>query len=206
MFAAPRPAQRLCSFLLVLLLHGFLLFALLHFLVQRQTAIATAPEHLLEMIISTARPPAPVPQAAPPRRLTPAAPIQGGEHSGAMPSLAPPVAAPDITGLGQALLGCAPENIPNLTPDQRAHCTNVLGGGGFTRPDENAVIEPKSHVKDPVRRAAEMRARNTPGRIPCTSVTEAPAPHGSVAAPMVDPFCVIGGLLNGFGPLSGLAK
>jgi hypothetical protein len=205
MFAAPRPAQRMCSFLLVLLLHALLLFALLHFLVQRRTAIATAPEHLLEMIITTARTHAPVPpQAAPRRRLAPVAPIQGGEHSGAMPSLAPPVAAPDVTGLGQALFGCAPENIPNLTPDQRAHCTDTLGA--FTRPDENAVIEPKSHVKDPVRRAAEMRTKNTPGRIPCTEVMTAHTAAGNVAVPGTDPFCVIGGLLNGFGPLNGLAK
>jgi hypothetical protein len=205
MLAAPRPAQRMVSFLLVALLHALLVFALLHFLVQRQTAIATVPAHLLEMIISTARPP--VPQAVPRRRLAPAAPTQGGEHSGVMPSLAPPVAAPDITGLGQALFGCAPENIPNLTPDQRAHCTNVLSGGGFARPDENVVVEPPSHVKDPVRRAAEMRAKNTPGRIPCTSLTEVQTSlSGNTMVPLADPFCVIGGLLNGFGPLNGLAK
>jgi hypothetical protein len=192
----------MASFLLVALLHALLLFALLHFLVQRQTAITTAPEHLLEMIISTARPPTPAPATpAPKRKPMPVVPTPGGEHSGVLPSLAPPVAPPDITGLGQALFGCAPENIPNLTPDQRAHCTN-----SFTRPDENAVIEPKSHVKDPARRAAEMATKNTPGRIPCVGVMDAPAPHGTVAAPEINPFCVIGGLLHGFGPLNGLAK
>jgi hypothetical protein len=204
MLAAPRPAQRMCSFLLVLLLHALLLFALLHFLVQRQAPIAAQSEHLLEMIISTARPPVPVatPKAAPKRKPVPVLTNPGGETSGAMPSLAPPVAPPDITGLGQALFGCAPENIPNLTPDQRAHCTN-----GFTRPDQDAVIEPPSHVKDPARRAAEMRARNTPGRIPCTSLTEVQiSPAGSTLVPMADPGCVISGLLNGFHPLNGLDK
>jgi hypothetical protein len=193
----------MASFLLVALLHALLLFALLHFLVQPQRAIIAAPERLLEMIISTARPPAPVPAAPAPRRKpVPVLPAPGGEHSGAMPSLAPPVAAPDITGLGQALFGCAPENIPNLTPDQRAHCTN-----GFTRPDENAVIEPKSHVKDPARRAAEMATKNPPGRVPCTSITEVQTSLStSTLVPMVDPACAIGGLLHGFGPLNGLAK
>ncbi len=118
-----------------------------------------------------------------------------------MPSYAPPVAPPDVTGLGQALFGCAPENLSNLTPDQRAHCTN-----GFTRPDDNALVEPKSHVKDPLRREAEMRTKNTPGRVPCTYVTNAPAPHGSAPVPMVDPICGLDGLISGFRPLNGLEK
>jgi hypothetical protein len=102
------------------------------------------------------------------------------------------------------LFGCAPEN-PTLTPEQRAHCTNALGGG-FTRPDDNALVEPKSHVQDPARREAEMRTKNTPGRIPCTYITSAPAPHGSAPLPMVSPVCVLDGLINGFGPLNGLDK
>jgi hypothetical protein len=118
-----------------------------------------------------------------------------------MPSLAPPALTPDIRGLGQALLGCAPENLVNLTPEQRAHCHS-----GFSAPDESAVAEPPSHVKDPLRCAAEMKARNTPLRIPCTSVINAPVGGGAVAVPMADPFCVVEGAIKGFGPLSGLSK
>jgi len=106
-----------------------------------------------------------------------------------------------IRGLGQALLGCAPENLSNLTPEQRSHCP-----GGFSRPDDSAVTEPPSHVKDPVRRAAEMRARNTPLRIPCTSVIDAPVGGGTAAVPMVNPVCMVEGAVKGFGPLSGLPK
>ena len=51
-----------------------------------------------------------------------------------------------------------------------------------------------------------MRAKNTPGRVPCTYVTSAPAPHGAAPAPMVDPICALDGLINGFGPLNGLDK
>jgi hypothetical protein len=195
-------ASRLLSLLLVALLHALLLFAILHFMVVTPRAtVATAPEHLLELIINTAKKPAPVSLSAPRSRRAPISPKAGGVTSGAMPSYTPPVAPPDITGLGQALFGCAPENLTNLTPDQRAHCTN-----GFTRPDDSALVEPKSHVKDPLRREAEMRARNTPGRVPCTGVAKVAGPSGSNAAPMLDPICIIGGLINGFGPLNGLDK
>jgi hypothetical protein len=118
-----------------------------------------------------------------------------------MPSLAPPVETPDIRGLGQALLACAPENLVNLTSEQRAHCHS-----GFSAPDESALAQPSSHVKDPLRRAAEMKARNTPLRIPCTTVIDAPVGGGTAAVPMADPFCVVEGAIKGFGPLSGLSK
>jgi hypothetical protein len=205
MLASQRPqlaASRALSLVLVVLLHALLLFAVLHFMVTAQRSARPAPERLLEMIISTARKPVPMRAPAAPVRHMPSLAQPGGEYSGVMPSYAPPVAAPDITGLGQALFGCAPENIPNLTPDQRAHCTN-----GFTRPDDNALIEPKSHVQDPARREAEMRTKNTPGRVPCTSLTEVQTSlSGNTLVPLVDPVCAIGGLLNGFGPLNGLNK
>jgi hypothetical protein len=118
-----------------------------------------------------------------------------------MPSLAPPAQTPDISGFGQALLGCAPENLASLTLEQRAHCP-----GGFSRPDDRAVIEPPSHVKDPVRRAAEMRARSAPTRVPCVSIIDAPVGGGTVAAPMVDPVCAMRGAAEGFDPLNGLSK
>jgi hypothetical protein len=204
MLASQRPqlaASRALSLALVVLLHALLLFAVLHFMVMAQKGARPMPERLLEMIISTARKPVTVSARAAPVRRAPSLAQPGGEHSGLMPSYAPPVATPDITGLGQALFGCAPDN-PNLSPEQRAHCP-----GAFTRPDDNALVEPKSHVKDPARREAEMRTKNTPGRVPCTSLTEVQSsPGGSTMVPLVDPFCAIGGLINGFGPLNGLDK
>lgn len=192
-------SQRAISLGLVLLLHALLLFAVLHFMVKPPIRLNAA-ERVLEMIIPI--PPKPVAAAA--QRARPAAPVRaapGGVSSGAMPSLAPPVAPPDIAGLGQALLGCAPENLGNLTPEQRAHCRL-----GIAKPDDSLVVEPPSHVNDPVRRAAEMRAKNTPLRLPCTSITAAPVGGGVVAVPTINPVCVMGGLINGFDPLSGLSK
>jgi hypothetical protein len=193
-------SQRAISMMLVLLLHALLLFAFLHFMVQPQSRLQGTAERVMEMIIVIPR--RPLPASAPPARtIASARTASGGVSSGAMPSLAPPVAPPDITGLGQALLGCTLENLANLTPEQRAHCKFDLA-----RPDDSQVIEPPSHVKDPVRRAAEMRARNTPLRLPCTGITAAPVGGGTVAVPTVNPLCVLGGLINSFDPLSGLSK
>ncbi len=115
--------------------------------------------------------------------------------------MAPPPAAvtpPSLSGIGQNLFGCAPENLGNLSPEQRAHCTN-----GLARPDDSAMIEPPSHVKDPpARRAAEMATKNRPGRIPCTYI--AVDKGQGTAVPAVNLICLGSGLLNGFGPLNGL--
>jgi len=198
---ATSQSQRAISALAVLLLHALLLFAFLQFLVRPQSEGIRNPERLLELMISMPRVTAPPPPAAPARQRAPVRVRPGGEHSGAIPSLAPPVPTPDIRGLGQALLGCAPENLVNLTAEQRAHCHS-----GFSRPDDSAVVERSSHVKDPLRRAAEMKARTAPLRIPCTSVIDAPVGGGTAAVPMLDPSCVAEGAIKGFGPLSGLSK
>jgi hypothetical protein len=193
--------QRAISALLVLLLHAVLLFAFLQYLVKPQSAGLPNPERLLELMIRMPRVSAPVPPAAPARQRTPVRVQPSGEQSGGMPSPAPPALTPDIRGFGQALLACAPENLVNLTPTQRAHCP-----GGFSAPGESAVAEPPSHVKDPLRRAAEMKARSMPLRIPCATVIDAPVGGGTAAVPMVDPSCALDGALRGFGPLSGLSK
>ncbi len=191
-------SHRAMSLLLVLLLHALLLLALLHLMVTPQ-AIATRPERLLEMIIDTSRALAPAPEPVA-RQQRPAPAQRRGAPYRTMPSFAPPAEAPDIKGLGQAILGCAPENLSNLTPDQRAHCPNI-----FTRPDDSAVIEPRSRVKDPARRAAEMAAKNTPGHVPCTYIATDRAQ--GIAAPAVDLLCFADGLFGkGFAPLTGLPK
>ncbi|HEX4273588.1 MAG TPA: hypothetical protein VHZ32_19505, partial [Rhizomicrobium sp.] len=90
----PRPThqQRALSLLLVALLHAALLFAVLHFLVVTpKRGLASAPEHLLEMIINTAKKPVPIIIPAQRAPRAPARPTPGGETSGAMPSYAPPV-------------------------------------------------------------------------------------------------------------------
>ncbi len=100
-----------------------------------------------------------------------------------------------MQGLGKSLFGCAPENLNMLTPEQRARC-----GSPFTQPDDVAVIEPRSQVKDPARRAAELADKNTPMRVPCNHIKTQQLGFGGQKnyVPMVDPLCAINGLLNGF--------
>jgi hypothetical protein len=197
-YQGPSYRQRATSILLVSGLHAALLFALLHFLVQPQSRPAARAERLLEMFIRPQRVVAPAAQgqrAAAPRRQ------QGRTILTPAPSFAPPAQAPDITGIGRALTACVPENLSNLSPQERAHCPGV-----FHKPDETVLAMPQSHVKDPARRAAEMAAKNRPGRIPCTSVARVDTAAGAVAVPMLDPGCAIDGLINGFEPLNGLPK
>jgi hypothetical protein len=86
-----------------------------------------------------------------------------------------------------------------MTEDRRAHCPPQ-----FAMPDPARLSDPPSQVKDPARRATELAAKNTPGRIPCAVVMEQHTIYGTKAAPGIDPICAVKGLLFGFGPLSGL--
>lgn len=133
----------------------------------------------------------------------PSAPAQRRAVTPPAPVLSPLPAAPDIRPLGNSLFGCAPETLADLPPDQRAACAGSVGHA----PGDTELAMPKSHVKDPARRAAEMRTKNTPGRIPCAVLMNAPAPYGGKQIiPGADPFCVLHGLISGFGPLNGLEK
>ena len=122
----------------------------------------------------------------------------------AVPPIIPPVALPppppatDLRAFGDALFGCATENLNNLTPEQRAHCS---GFAALPR-DRDGVAEPRSLVKDLPRRQAELAARNTPARVPCTSLrSKSLGPGFQDTGAMVDPLCVLNGLINGFGGL-----
>lgn len=171
--------RRIISAALVLLLHLLLLVALL-----RSVIHPVRPTTIREIFFRLA----PQPDRAsplPPPLPAMATPPRGGVVSGAMPSLAP--AAPDIRGLGQALFGCAPENLGNLTQEQRSHCATSLA-----RPDGSAVAEPSTLVKDAVRWVGALKERNTPGRIPCTyiAVTPAMAGGGDNKVPMAEFACL----------------
>jgi hypothetical protein len=181
--------------MLVLLLHLLLLLGLLRSLTTPiKSSHATAQEMILRLLPMLKS--APAETAAPPTVASPQL------RSRVVPVVPPPIGnapAPSLSGLGQSLFGCAPENFANLSREQRAHCAI-----GLARPDETVMVEPQSRVKDPARRAAEMRTKNTPGRIPCTYI--AVDKGEGHAVPAVDPLCVLGGLIDGFGPLNGLGK
>jgi hypothetical protein len=174
--ALPQPSlrQRFGSLMLVVLLHALLLLAALH-AVSRHAA-PFAPRETLLRLLPLFKPPPP-----PPMPRVQAAPAPRAAVRPIVPP--PPTAAPapSLQGLGQALFGCAPENLVNLTPDQRAHCTGII-----TRPDDSVAVPPANV------RSARGASDTKPlvGRIPCTYITSAPAAHGSAPAPMLDLWCL----------------
>jgi hypothetical protein len=111
--------------------------------------------------------------------------------------VAPPAA--DLQQFGNTLFGCAPENLGNLTAEQRAHCNVVR----IAPPDDSVVTEAASHVQDPTRRAAELAGRNTPARVPCTSILSHSLGFTGKEdiGVMANSLCVLNGLFNGFGGL-----
>lgn len=194
----PDTTRRVGSAALVLLLHLALLLGLLRSLTAPIRSPTVKAQEMILRLLPQSKSPL-VKKAAPPAASSPQL------RNRIVPLVPPPLTnapAPDLSLFGKSLFGCAPENLGNLSREERAHCVT-----GLARPDGNAMTEPRSHVKDPRRRAAEMAAKNRPGRVPCTYVTAAPAPYGgSAPAPMLDPGCAIDGLLNGFEPLNGLPK
>jgi hypothetical protein len=192
-------AQRMTSLSLVLLLHALLLLLLLHAFTQKSGPRLMPRETILRLL----------PLLRPTPQTDEAGPRSAGTAQGARPALAPSAPAtapaapmPDVTGLGFNLFGCAPERLATLTPEERARCNT-----GLKAPGRDVVIIPKSHVLDPARRAAEMKAKNSPLRIPCTSTGSAPGPYFSKSVTgMIDPGCALRGLVNGFDPLTGEPK
>lgn len=186
--------HRMTSLALVMLLHGLLLMLLLQTFTYKNARILPTPGAILRLL--------PLLKSAPEQQAAP--------RSSARPRPAPLVipAAPeigaspqtqDLRALGDKLFGCAPERLAAMTPEERARCST-----GLAAPDRNVVTIPKSHVRDPQRRAAEMAARNKPLVVPCTYVIDAPAPYGSTLGVMANPICVLDGLVNGFGHPNGL--
>lgn len=187
-------AHRMTSLALVLLLHGLLLMALLQTFAHKGVRTLPTRETILRLLPQLK--PAPQQDAAPRSSARPRpAPmaVPAAPEIGASPN------APDLRALGDRLFGCAPERLAVMTPDERARCST-----GLTAPDRSTVIFPQSRVRDPQRRAAEMAAKSKPLVVPCTYITEAPAPHGTTPGVMVNPLCALDGLFNGFGHPNGL--
>lgn len=191
----PQSTQRITSLMLVMLLHGVLLMLLLHAFTQKGTRVLSPRETILRLL----------PLLRPTPREDAAASAGAARNARPLPApIIPPAvstepAAPDITGLGFHLFGCAPEQLARMTAQERARCAT-----GLKAPGREVVIIPKSHVQDPARRAAEMKAKNAPPRVPCTYTGSAPGPYFSNSVTgMIDPGCALRGLVNGFDPLTG---
>ncbi|MBA2589694.1 MAG: hypothetical protein H0U98_13845 [Alphaproteobacteria bacterium] len=180
---------RAVSILLVLILHALLIFALLTFMVRPQSSpFHMAPEtRLLEMFINTARPPKPeakkeAPASTPgpiPQTVVPGEPFT--------PTV--PIPAPDIRGFGQALVGCAPENLSNLDETQRAHCRKFGASGGY---DPGAVDYADRIGKVPGAKlwARELARKQAPLLLPCANASKVDYVYTGA--------CIVANIANGF--------
>jgi len=184
--------RRAISILLVLILHALLIVALLRSTVRPQTSALMLETHLSEIIINTARPsgqgtrkeapkPAPAPAAAQsvPPTLIPREPL----------ILQIPTPAPDITGLGQALMGCAPENFTNLDEAQRSRCRKL---GALPAYDPGAVDYADRTDKVPGARQweLELARKKAPLLLPCG--------NSRSADPVYTGACIVANIANGF--------
>jgi len=187
--------RRLASGVLVALLHLLVVLALLHMVTAPQRPFLSR-----EMIIRLTRP-APQPSGAETAPPLPTLVQPLPENFQTVPPSPPlPVPSLDLRGFGQRLFGCAPEALAGLTPQERSRCSKDIA-----RPDDNALLMPRSHVKDPVRRAAETAAKNTPGRIPCSYIAVEKSFGYQVPAASLD--CLYKGVTGAdLAPLTGLEK
>lgn len=128
-----------------------------------------------------------IPAPAPPSQVR----VPVFRYAPSPPPQAVITAPPGVNGLQLSLFGCAPENLANLTPEQRARCTSSLAMSGFTSTIPGTV---KELSLDPGRWRAAITARNTPLEVPCThleEVTNGTIGGGHSTAVFVDPQCVI---------------
>jgi hypothetical protein len=167
------------SITLVLLLHAIFLALLL---TPFPRAIMRAVPR--ETILFFPRP-EPLPEKPLPRRVI---------RSLTAPAFQYDVAPPDIRvappgQLGLSLFGCSPENLGNLTAEERAHCDGAFVAG--MRAMANGPM--KEHALHATRWAAVIHARNTAVRIPCTYITTTPGatPNTAITLPMAQPLCVL---------------
>jgi len=180
-------AHRAVSILLVLILHTLLVLALLRFMVRPQNSAFREAPRLFEMMIDTARLPAPRTRKGAPR---PAPARAAVEPAPQIPPLAEPLSptpTPDIRAFGQALVGCAPENVTNLTEAQRSQCRKF---GALPSYDPSAVDYADRSVPGAKRWARELARKNAPLLLPCG--------NSRSADPVYTGACIIANIANGF--------
>ena len=194
-YAAIGAKRRIASALLVALLHLLIVLALLHTVAAPPRSVSPR-----EILIRLTRPAPPPPSTAPapplPRLIQPAP----GNIQTVPPSPMVPVPPLDLRGFGQQLFGCAPEALAGMTQEERTRCST-----GLTRPDDTASLMPRSHVKNPERRAAEMAAKNTTAHVPCSYIATEAFLGYKVPAASLD--CLYDSITGaGLAPLNGLRK
>ncbi|HLY06082.1 MAG TPA: hypothetical protein VKR31_10070 [Rhizomicrobium sp.] len=193
--------ERATAIALLLLLH-----AALFYLINPKFAGPTETRPLNEITLSfnSPKPIEPAPPVINPVLAKPFVPaISPPVIPEANPPLSPALAAPNVTGIGRSLFNCDLANGKNLSREERANCPRL----GIAPPAAGimeAGMPKTSKARNSALWAAELEARHTPVRVPCTGIAQTvlggPGVQKQVTAIMADPLCLLNGVLNGFHP------
>jgi hypothetical protein len=126
----------------------------------------------------------PVPPARLPQKIEPplASPVAPPLFQYA-PSRLPVVILPP-KGLTLSLFGCAPENLANLTSEERAHCSGRIDATSLRGAYPGAPLDRSLQAE---RWLQAIRDHNTPLTVPCTYAEKQPDGSGAV---MMDLVCL----------------
>lgn len=180
--------HRTISILLVLILHILLIFALLRFMVSPHDSALVSEQKLIELTINTARLPEPPAGKESPKPASTRAAVQPMLQTTPLPFTAP-TPEPDIRGFGQALIGCAPENVTNLDEAQRSRCRKF---GALASYDPSAVdyADRAGKVPGVTRWDRELARKKAPLLLPCGNVKAFDIVYTGG--------CIIANIANGF--------
>jgi hypothetical protein len=125
----------------------------------------------------------PVPPPRLPRKIEPPVAAQAPPLFHYAPSRVPVLILPP-KGLRLALFGCAPENLANLTRDERAHCSSRIDAASLHSAYPGAPLDQSLQAE---RWSEAIRERNTPLTVPCTYAEKQ---AGGSGAMMMDLVCL----------------
>lgn len=92
---------------------------------------------------------------------------------------------PPAQDLRLSLFACSPENLANLTTQERAHCTNALTMASVQGPMPGGFT---MHAVQAARWERDLADRNTPSSVPCTRSQKMGDGNGG-SAMFVDALC-----------------
>jgi hypothetical protein len=153
-----RTRERLATAIAALALQFLFVLLFAHFLLTPHAQREREREMLL--LLRPLAQPRPQPPIVSPARSRPTTAIPP-------PIVLPPLTNNGVTGvipappspleaIGRALLGCTPEAMANLSPDDRAKCPPLALA---PKPDQDLVEQPRSHAKDEALWAEEKAER-----------------------------------------------
>ena len=95
-----------------------------------------------------------------------------------------------LKGLSLSLFGCGPENLINLSREERTHCTGSINAASLRGTIPGAVVTRARHADH---WEAAIAERNGGIKAPCSDITK--LADGSSAV-MVDSLCALRGVLD----------